>query len=312
MTKGCYWVFASPRKSFNVACDYELMVEQINSKSSSLLIDCFTGNIEISANFKPRNNIQHVVFDFDGTLSLIREGWPDVMLPMFEEYLPQVEGDNCESIRKMLLDDIMTLNGKQTIYQMIRFCERVKERGGEPKDPLDYKHEYLDRLEARINNRVEKIRYGKESPEKYLLHGSLSVLNELVDRGWTLYLASGTDIQYVKREAELLGVSKYFEDRIYGALDDYKKFSKRMILDRILEENSMTGESLLIFGDGYVEIENCKSVGGLAVAVASDEANNGCGEFDEWKRNRLLGVGADMVIADYRDASVLIEVIEGK
>ena len=49
-----------------------------------------------------------------------------------------------------------------------------------------------------------------------------------------------------------------------------------------------------------------------AVAVASDEANNGCGEFDEWKRNRLLGVGADMVIADYRDASVLIEVIEGK
>ena len=69
MTKGCYWVFASPRKIFNVACDYELMVEQINSKSSSLLIDRFTGNIEISAYFKPRNNIQHVVFDFDGTIA---------------------------------------------------------------------------------------------------------------------------------------------------------------------------------------------------------------------------------------------------
>ena len=27
-------------------------------------------------------------FDFDGTLSLIREGWPVVMLGMFQEMLP--------------------------------------------------------------------------------------------------------------------------------------------------------------------------------------------------------------------------------
>ena len=49
-----------------------------------------------------------------------------------------------------------------------------------------------------------------------------------------------------------------------------------------------------------------------ARAVASDEANNGSGEFDEWKRNRLLGVGADIVIPDYRDAELLLNVIEGK
>ena len=47
-------------------------------------------------------------------------------------------------------------------------------------------------------------------------------------------------------------------------------------------------------------------VGGLAVAVASDEANNGSGRFDEWKRQRLLGVGADVVIPDFRDAEVLL------
>ena len=56
-----------------------------------------------------------------------------------------------------------------------------------------------------------------------------------------------------------------------------------------------------------MEIQNTKEVGGLAVAVASDEANNGSGRFDEWKRQRLLGVGADVVIPDYRDAAPLLE-----
>ena len=46
--------------------------------------------------------------------------------------------------------------------------------------------------------------------------------------------------------------------------------------------------------------------GGLAVAVASDEAHNGSGRIDEWKRQRLLGVGADVVIPDYQDAEALL------
>ena len=61
-----------------------------------------------------------------------------------------------------------------------------------------------------------------------------------------------------------------------------------------------------------MEIENTKQVGGLAVAVASDEANNGSGNFDEWKRQRLLGVGADVAIPDFRDAARLLEIILGE
>ncbi|HRZ93278.1 MAG TPA: HAD family hydrolase, partial [Candidatus Paceibacterota bacterium] len=66
---------------------------------------------------------------------------------------------------------------------------------------------------------------------------------------------------------------------------------------------------LLSFGDGYVEIQNTKEVGGLAVAVASDEARNGSGRMDEWKRQRLLGVGADLVIPDFRDAGPLLDLL---
>ena len=129
------------------------------------------------------------------------------------------------------------------------------------------------------------------------------------DAGVALYLASGTDDRFVQEEAELLGLNTYFGGRIYGAQDDYKSFSKQMVIDRILADHAIPGERLLAFGDGFVEIENTKSVGGMAVAVASDEANNGSGRMDEWKHRRLLGVGADVVIPDYRDAKPLLDLI---
>ena len=48
----------------------------------------FTGDVILRPSFAPRPGISHVLFDFDGTLSLIRQGWPEVMVPMFTEVLP--------------------------------------------------------------------------------------------------------------------------------------------------------------------------------------------------------------------------------
>lgn len=276
------------------------------------LANGFTGVVEFSSGFAPRPDISHVLFDFDGTLSLVREGWPDVMLPMFLEFLPRRTDDHEDALRTLLHDDIMRLNGKQTIYQMIQFAERVRERGGEPREPLWYKNEYLARLEARIRWRTDGIASGALKRDDFLVYRSRELLEDLVRRGLRLYLASGTDEPFVVREAALLEIGEFFGSHIYGAKDDYKTFSKKMVIDRILRENSIPGERLLAFGDGYVEIQNTKEAGGLAVAVASDEAHNGSGRIDEWKRNRLLGVGADVVIPDYRDAEVLLDCILGK
>ncbi len=269
-------------------------------------------SLEFASGFRPRPEISHVLFDFDGTLSLIREGWPVIMLGMFVEMLPARADDDPKVVRAMLFDDMMKLNGKQTIYQMIQFAERVKERGGTPQEPLWYKHEYLRRLEEKIQSRIEGLRSRKTSPEEHLLYGSRRLLELLKARGLNLYLASGTDEVFVKRESELLGVTEFFGPHIYGAKDDYKSFSKKMVIERILRENQVPGERLLAFGDGYVEIQNTKEVGGMAVAVASDEANNGSGQIDEWKRNRLLGVGADIVVPDYRHAEELLRNVFGK
>jgi len=213
---------------------------------------------------------------------------------------------------KKALEEMSNLDYMTIGQRMMKFAERVTERGGEALDPLEYKHEYLRRLEVRIQSRVERLASGDSEPVEHLLHGSIALLDSLRERGWNLYLASGTDEPFVKREAKLLGLGGYFGEHIYGAQDDYKSFSKKQVIERILRENEVEGDRLLVIGDGYVEIEDGKIVGGLAVAVASDEAHNGAGEFDEWKRKRLLGVGADIVVPDYRDADVLVDVIEGK
>jgi len=272
----------------------------------------FAGQVMLRPSFAPRPGISHVLFDFDGTLSLIRQDWPEVMVPMFTEVLPALPGETLADRGRLAFEDIMRLNGKQTIYQMMQLAERIQERGGEAKEPLWYKHEYLRRLELRIKDRVDGLRQGTIKADDLFVHGARRLLENLKERGLPVYLASGTDEIFVKQEAELLGLTPYFGRRIYGAQDDYKTFSKKMVIERIIRENGIRGEQLLSFGDGYVEIENTKEAGGLAVAVASDEANNGSGQMDEWKRERLSGVGADVVIPDFRDAAPLLELILGR
>lgn len=271
----------------------------------------FSGRVEWQPSFRPRPAIRHVVFDFDGTLSLIRQGWPEVMVPMFVEMLPPQSGESEADLTRLMFDDIMRLNGKQTIYQMMQFAQRVRDRGGQPREPLWYKHEYLRRLDLRIRDRVSGLQEGRIQPDDLLVYGSRPLLNRLTELGLPLYLASGTDEVYVKQEATWLDLQRYFGPRIYGAVDDYKQFSKKMVIERILRDNRVDGAALLSFGDGYVEIQNTREAGGLSVAVASDEARNGSGEMDEWKRQRLIGVGADVVIPDFRDGQALLDVILG-
>ncbi len=262
-------------------------------------------NIEIVRQPGQRK-LEHVLFDFDGTLSLIREGWMEVMVPMMVEVLAATgTNEPVERLAEVARDFVTELTGKQTIYQMIRLAEEVRKRGATPEEPQVYKHRYHERLMERIAGRREALRSGRIAPREMLVPYSIELLEALQRRGAVLYLASGTDEKYVWEEVQLLGLAKYFGRHVYGALDDYKSFSKAMVIERILRENGVRGDALLGFGDGYVEIQNIKAVGGLAVAVASDEAGRS-GKPDPWKRSRLIGAGADLVIPDYRDWQSLV------
>lgn len=238
------------------------------------------------------------LFDFDGTISTIRSGWVDVMVPMMVEALLETRSGETEAeLTGLVREFVGRLTGRQTIYQMIELAENIAKRGGTPLDPLEYKHRYLELLWEQIKDRVEELENGHASPEKYVVPGSFELLDMLRDRGLRMFLASGTDHAYMKREAHLLGLDRYFGEHIYGALDDYKSFSKAILIQRLINGAEVKGEEFLGFGDGYVEIENVKAVGGVTVGVASDEP--ACERVDEWKRERLVNVGADYIVPNF-------------
>lgn len=250
-------------------------------------------------------NAKAIIFDFDGTISLIRSGWMDVMIPLCLNQLVKLNtGESTAELRKTVEEFVWRLTGKETIYQMMALAEAVRERGGEPLEPLAYKKMYLDQLWLRIRNRIEGLRSGQAEPEQYLVPGAREFLERLADLGIRLYLASGTDHANVQEEAALLGVSRYFGDRIYGAQDDLKAFSKAILVQQILAHTGgLRPDELLVFGDGYVEIEEVRKAGGVAVGVATSEPE--CLQTDEWKRLRLINAGADFIIPNYLECNEL-------
>ncbi len=248
------------------------------------------------------------LFDFDGTVSLIRAGWVEVMVPMMVEILADLKtGESEAELTEVVREYVGHLTGRQTIYQMIALCDEIQKRGGTAKEPLFYKHLYLDLLMEKIKDRIAGLRSGVIAPEKYHVPGTVALLDGLKARGFKMYLASGTDDKFVKDEARLLQVDHYFDGGVYGALDDYKSFSKAILIKQLIDNAGVKGEEFLGFGDGYVEIENVKQVGGVAVGVATDEPE--CLVVDEWKRKRLAGVGADYIIPNFLAHEALFKLL---
>ena len=270
-----------------------------------------TLSIEIVHPEIERGRITSALFDFDGTLSLIREGWQQVMIPMMVEVLlgtPRHEKE--DEIEAVVTEFVTNLTGRQTIYQMFRLAEEVAKREGRPLHALEYKGMYLRRLWGRIGNRLAALEEGRVHPDDHLVPGSREMLEELDRRGVELCLASGTDREDVLREARALGLDQFFGDRIYGALERYWEFSKEALLQRIVEEGNLSGPQLVVFGDGFVEIESAKAIGGIAVGVASEEARRS--GVNEWKRRRLIEAGADVIIPDYRQHAQIVAYLWGE
>jgi hypothetical protein len=141
-----------------------------------------------------------------------------------------------------------------------------------------YRRIYLDRLWDRIRDRLIVRKRATQLPTN-TVPASRALLDRLRARGTRLYLASGTDEEYMKHEVELLRLTPYFDGGVFGAIDDYRAFSKVILIRRIIDSTEFTGGEFLGFGGGYVE------------EITEPE----CRVVDEWKRRRLIGVGADFI-----------------
>jgi phosphoglycolate phosphatase len=281
------------------------------SSSAADRAHSYTGRVDLPRMLERRPRISHVVFDFDGTLSWLRHGWPEIMAEVMLERIPRLPADSDASLRTLLCGIIHGLNGRPTILQMIRFAEVVRQRGGPQLDPEQLRRSYQERLDERIAARIASIRSGAEERDAYVVFAVRPLLEKLVREGLTLVVLSSTVEERVRQEAEVLGLSAYFAGRIHGCVGDPEAFSKRAVFERLLRERGLDGEQLLSFGDGPVEILDTKRLGGTAIAVCSDEDVNGSGVINPVKREALLAAGADAAIPDYRDAARVVDQLRG-
>jgi phosphoglycolate phosphatase-like HAD superfamily hydrolase len=263
--------------------------------------------VELQPGFAPRPAISHIIFDFDGTLSWLRHGWPEIMLHGWLPLLPAAAGETDAQRRELLMGVILGLNGQPTIRQMIRFAELVQQRGGPEHDPEQLRAAYQARLDREIATRSELIRSGRATTDDFVVHGARPLLQQLRRAGFQLMVLSSTHEVRVREEAELLQLTEFFDDRIVGSPANPEGFSKMAELKKLMRETGVSGAQLLSFGDGPVEMAATKELGGVSIAVCSDENHNGSGVIDDFKRRQLLDAGADAVIPDFRDAWALVQ-----
>jgi len=272
--------------------------------------------IELCSESMPQARIKHAVFDHDGTVSTLRQGWEQVMAPVM---IKAILGDKYETadetlyhqVRNRVIDYIDKSTGIQTIVQMESLVEMVNEFGLVPGDEIcdkfGYKEIYNDALMELVNKRIEKFKRGELDIHDYTIKGALEFLEALKKRGIKLYLASGTDCDDVVAESKSLGYAELFDGGIYGSVGDVAKYSKKMVIEKIMTENNLQGPELAVFGDGPVEIRECRKRDGIAVGIATDEIRRH--GLNPEKRTRLVKAGAHIIVPDFSQQDKLLKLL---
>ncbi len=272
--------------------------------------------IEIIARTSLPVRIEHAIFDHDGTISVLRQGWEDIMHPvMMRSILGEVYDSTDEEtyrrVQERVQEYIDRSTGIETILQMQALVDMVREFGFVPADkildPQGYKRIYNEALMKHVDVRREKLAAGELDPSDFVIKGVIGFLEELHELGIKLYLASGTDHDDVVREAKSLGYANLFGGRIYGYTGGETTNTKRKVIQSLIGDNKLQGSNLICFGDGPVELREAKRFGGMAVGVASDEIRRY--GLNVSKRSRLVKAGADMIVPDYSQSDKILELL---
>ncbi len=251
-----------------------------------------------------------MVFDFDGTLSWLRHGWTEVAQTVLTPRFPLREGETIDDIRTHLFHEMIRFNGRPTPLFTTEMAAQIQQRGGQAQAD-ELLESFLEPLHANAHARYAKLRDGTATRDDYIIHGGRALLELLAARGLAIIILSGNPHDQINTEAEMLGLTPFCKGHVYGHTDA-DHFTKQKVLEKLMAEESFTGDNFVMFGDGAAEIEATRNLGGLAIAVCSDEHENGSGRVDEHKRTVLIESGADAIIADYRNPGTLLQTILGE
>jgi len=246
--------------------------------------------------------LRFAVFDFDGTLSLLRTGWQRVMAELMVEALRATPRAETEAqLWARTTEPVFGLAGRPTVVQMQWLVDELMQRGGTPQTAEAYKHQYLARLSERIRHRAD-LEAGRQPPERFRVPGALEFVTVLHARGVTCTIASGTDETAVREEATLLGFASLISN-LRGAREDGSD-AKRVLIDGLTAEHHLSPGELAVIGDGPAEIEYARAASGLAIGVASTEGERA--GIDSRKRSLLIAAGADVIIPDFSQPAELL------
>jgi len=260
--------------------------------------------------------IKHALFDHDGTISSLRQGWEPILEDVMIKIIlgDQYKSEDETTYRKVLSrvrNYIDKSTGIQTILQMEALVDMTHEFGLVPQDQIldkfGYKKIYNDALMEKVNHRIQKLDKGKLDVADFTIKGAVRFLKLLRDRNIILYLASGTDKDDVINEANLLGYAKLFNGGVWGAIGDVEKYSKKKVIEQIMTEHKLHGSEMLVIGDGPVEIRECRKRNGVAIGIASDEVRRY--GLNKEKRTRLIKAGAHIIIPDFSQGDRLLELL---
>jgi phosphoglycolate phosphatase len=246
------------------------------------------------------------MIDFDGTLSLLREGWDQIMASLMSEVLRPLPGthETDAELAEKMREWVYELNGQPTIQQMTILAQEASRRGARALAPAQLKEEYLQRLMREVDGRKARIRSGESQPADWLVPGSFCLLDSLKSRNVPRMLSSGTDLGPLMEEAQLLGISSYFDQGVHGPASDSDGFTKARAVDTVLGRLGASGHELLNVGDGFAETRLTKERGGVAVGVAYDVAQPG--NFHPMRTELLRGAGADLILPDLMQCDDLL------
>jgi bifunctional ADP-heptose synthase (sugar kinase/adenylyltransferase)/phosphoglycolate phosphatase-like HAD superfamily hydrolase len=258
------------------------------------------------------------IFDHDGTISVLRQGWEEVMhTVMVDAVMGRIGGGSASAtastapvhtarVHEAVSALIEKTTGVQTLAQMYRLVDLIASFGYVPRaqilSPEEYKGIYNRALLASMEKRLREARSGRLSTEDLTIKGSVAFLKRLAGAGTKLYLASGTDEADLRREAELLGYADLFTGGIRGARGDIKNDPKKVVIQNLIAEIRAAGGRcddgrVVVFGDGPVEMREAKKAGLVAVGLVSDERRRYGRNLA--KRERLILGGADLLIPDF-------------
>ena len=233
-----------------------------------------------------------LVFDLDGTLSLIRHGWQSVMAGVMTEALAESMPGRA-GLPEFARTVVDATNGSPVVRQMEALSEQATASGGAAIDAPAWARVYQDRMQATMDSRKVSI-----PPESLLVPGAAIFVARARRAGFACALVSGSSAANVESDLAFLDLDAMFDGLVRSPLDPAapNSFSKEQVFRDLMAECGV--RSLVAFGDGPGEIRAAVASGGKGVGVAHTP---GTGAIDAALSASLSKAGASLVVADFID-----------